>query len=37
MDVRLVPEGVPLRIADRVFTLAEDGRGGTRLCYVREE
>ncbi len=37
MDVHLVPEGVPLRIADRVFTLAEDGRGGTRLCFVREE
>ncbi len=37
IELRLVPEGVPLRVADRVFTLALDGSGGTRLCFVRDE
>ncbi|GEM_PF-2921705 len=37
VDLRLVPEGVPLRIGDRVFTLALDGSGGTRLCFVQDE
>ncbi len=35
--LRLVPEGVPLRLRDRIFTLALDGAGSARLCFVRDE
>lgn len=38
MDLRLVPEGVPLRLGERIFTLATDARGGGGfLCFVRDE
>lgn len=35
-DLRLVPEGVPVRVGERVLTLAVDSDGGARLCFARD-